>query len=214
VDRFAFVQGHHLGDPVGVHTERPAKEQRQHRYERDHRDDRDGRQMYQKVVERQVRSAADDDVRGIADQCRHTADVGCQHFRDEKRNRVDVEAIAHQQRHRRHEQHDGHVGQDRRRCGGDENEKNHDPQRRSAGTLCRPDRRVLETTRLAEHADDDHRAQEQKDDVPVDSGLAGVEHVLGADDPQREHNRRAAECDLDLVNALGRDEGVGGDEND
>ena len=69
---------------------------------------------------------------------------------------------------------------------------------RSGGTIrafrC-PDRDVLEDTGLAEHADDDHHAQQQKDDVPVDSGLMGVEDVGGADNPENHHDARTAECD-------------------
>ena len=69
------------------------------------------------------------------------------------------------------------------------------------------------TTSLAEHADDDHRAQQQKDYVPVDSGLVGVEHVLGVDDPERQYHRRAAERDHDLWMRSVAIKRVGDDEN-
>ena len=104
-------------------------------------------------------------------------------------------------------------GSSGRRHGGDQDQKDHHPQRGTTGPLGCPDRGVLEHARLAEHADHHHRAQQQKDYVPVDSGLARVEHVVGADNPECQHDRRPAEGDLDLVDAVGRDQRVGDDEN-
>ena len=43
---------------------------------------------------------------------------------------------------------------------------------RALGALGRPDRYVFEYAGLADHADDDHHPEEQKDDVPVDPGVA------------------------------------------
>ena len=62
-------------------------------------------------------------------------------------------------------------------------QQDHDPQRGTVDALGRPDRDVFEDAGLPEHADDDHHPQQQKDDVPVDSGLAGVEDILGSTTP-------------------------------
>jgi hypothetical protein len=65
--------------------------------------------VQKKIVERQARSAGDDDVRRIADQGRGTADVGGEHLGHEKCHRVDPETLAHQQGYRCDEQNSGHV---------------------------------------------------------------------------------------------------------
>ena len=109
--------------------------------------------------------------------------------------------------------HRGDVVQQRRGDGGDQHQQDHDPQRGTLGPFGRPDRDVLEDTGLPQHADDDHHAQQQKDDVPVDSGVVGVEHVGGADHPDGHHDRRTAERDDGLVDAVAGDQRVGDHEH-
>ena len=41
--------------------------------------------------------------------------------------------------------------------------------------------------------------EQQKDDVPVDSGLAREEASVGADDPERDNDRGPAERDMSLL---------------
>ena len=124
-----------------------------------------------------------------------------------------VEPLADQQGDRRDQQDRGHVVEQRRGDGGDQHQQDHHPQRRAAGPFGGPDRDVFEDTGLPQHADDHHHAQEQKDDVPVDSGVVGVEHVLGADHADDHHDGRTAERDDGLVDALGGDQRVGDHEH-
>ena len=57
-----------------------------------------------------------------------------------------------------------------------------------------PQRGEFEDTGLPHHADDDHHAEQQKDDVPIDSGLAGIENIAGFDHPQGDDDRPATRC--------------------
>jgi hypothetical protein len=98
-------------------------------------------------------------------------------------------------------------------AGGDKHQQNHDPQRGTLGPFSRPDRDVFEDTGLPQHADDNHHPQQQKDDVPIDSGVMGVEHILGTDHPHGHHHRRPAQRDDGLVDAVAGDQRVGDDEH-
>jgi hypothetical protein len=74
-------------------------------------------------------------------------------------------------------------------------------------------RDVFEDTGLPQHADDDHHPQQQKDDIPIDSGVVGVKHVGGADHPDGHHHGGAAQCDEGLVDAVAGDQHVGDHEH-
>jgi hypothetical protein len=64
----------------------------------------------------------------------------------------------------------GTADQDDRACS-NEDEEDHHAKGLPTRPLGRPDREVLEHAGLPEHADDDHHAEKQEDDVPVDTGL-------------------------------------------
>ena len=124
-----------------------------------------------------------------------------------------VEPVAHQQRDRRDQQHRGDVVQQRRCDGGDQRQQDHDPQRRAVRAFGGPDRDVLEDAGLPQHADDDHHPEQQKDDVPVDSGLTGEENIFRTEDPKRDHDGRTDERDECLVDAITGDQRVGDHEH-
>ena len=83
----------------------------------------------------------------------------------------------------------------------------------AAGLLRRPEGEELEEPGLLEHADDDHHPEEKEDDVPVDAGVLGEERGLRVDQSDDDHAGDPAERGGDAVDALGRDEGVGDDED-
>jgi hypothetical protein len=128
------------------------------------------------------------------------------------RCRADGKAFADQQCHRGDQQYRGHVVQQCRGGGGDDDEQDHDAQRRALGALDRPDRDVFEDARLAQDADDDHHAEQQEDDIPVDAGLPRVEGVVGPDDAEDRQNGGSDERHGHLVDPVGGDECVGDDE--
>lgn len=73
---------------------------------------------------------------------------------------------------------------------------------------------VFEDTGLPQYADDDHHAQQQKEDVPIDSGVAGVEYIVGIDHRHGDHDRRARQGDQRLVDAFAGDQRIGDHEHD
>ena len=81
------------------------------------------------------------------------------------------------------------------------------------GPFCRPDRQEVEHAGLLDHADDDHHAEQQEDDVPVDALVLGIEHFLAGDQAEHRHQAGGDQDRLDLVCALGGDEPEGDDED-
>jgi hypothetical protein len=55
--------------------------------------------------------------------------------------------------------------------------------------------------------------EQQENDVPVDAGLMGVEHVLGSGDTRGYDHRSAAQGRFDLVDPLGGDQQITDDED-
>ena len=91
-----FVQGHHvlglgLVDGVGLAEQEPGQQQEDGDQQHGQR-----REVDQEVVERQGCSAADDDVRGVADQGADAADVADQGFGDEEHFWASAEPVADQ----------------------------------------------------------------------------------------------------------------------
>src|SRR5271169_1904941 len=170
--------------------------------------------MDQKVIEGKARPAGDDDAGRVADQRRGAADVGCKCLGHQKRCRADLQPVANQQRDRGDQQHRGDVVQQGRSERGDQHQQDHDTQRGPVGTFGGPDRGVFEDAGLPQYADDDHHPQQQKDDVPVDSGVAGIKHVVGIDDRQGDHDRSARQRHQCFVDAFGGHQRVGGKEHD
>ena len=173
-----------------------------------------GRQVEQEVVEGQVGSAGDDDVRRVPDQGGGAADVGGERLRDEERDRVTVRA-----------------GRQTSRVTGAmsstvvtlsssadatavmHDQQDHRRERPALGTLRGPDGEVVEDAGLLDDADDHHHAQQQEDDVPVDPGLLAEERDVGVDDTEQHHAGRAEQGGGDPVDPFGGDQDVGGDED-
>ena len=72
--------------------------------------------------------------------------------------------------------------------------------------LGRPDRQEVEHAGLLDHADDDHHAEQQEDDVPVDALVLGVEDRRAGDQAENRHQAGGDQDRLDLVRPLGGDE--------
>ena len=123
-------------------------------------------------------------------------------------HRIDPQSIAHQQGDGCDEQHGGDVVQQGRGHRRDQHQQHHHPSRRCLRALGGPDGGELEHAGPAQHRDDDHHAEEQEDDVPVDAGLPRVERVLGADHAEAEHQGRADQRDHGLVHPFGGDEDI------
>src|SRR5690606_17490811 len=172
-----LLQLHDLRDVLGVVLEGPAEHQPAQREEDRHRDDDGRRHVQEEVVEAQPGPAADDDVERVADEGGGAADVGGEHLRDQVGLGRDPQPVAHHQADRRDE-HDG--GQAVEERGGDRrdgHQHQHQPVRPAAAALGRPDGQVVERAGLHADPDDDHHAEEQEDDVPVDAGVLGEEHL-------------------------------------
>ncbi len=71
------------------------------------------------------------------------------------------------------------------------------------------DREPLEEAGPRERAGEDHHPGQQEDDVEVD----GRERLLLVDDPEDDEQQAAEQRDQGPVEALGRDEGIGDEED-
>ena len=180
----------------------------------DDQDDDDRSEVEQEVVERQAAAAGDDDVGRVADQGGGAADVRGEHLGQQVGHHGQGQPFAEQDGDRRDQQDRGDVVQQCRCHRGDEDQQHHQWEGPTAGPFGRPDCEVLEHAGLAHDADDDHHAEEQEDDVPVDAGLLGEEGGFGVADPEASTSAappRAAAVRVDPL--LGGDQDVGAEED-
>src|SRR5690606_14446903 len=169
-------------------------------------DDDGGRHVDEEVVEAQPGPAAADDVGRIADEGGGAADAGGEHLGDQIRLGRDAQPVAHHDGDRGDEHDGGDVVQERRGDRRDGHQHQHQPEGPATGAFGRPDGQVVEHAGLLDDPDDDHHAEQQEDDVPVDAGVFGEEHLGAGDEPGDGHQAGGDEHHLDLVGLFGGDE--------
>ena len=110
----------------------------------------------------------------------------------------------------RSDQHDGrHVVEKRAGDRGDHAQDDEDAVGIAASEASGPHRHPAEDARLPDDRGEDHHPRQQEDHVEVDL----LERLLLADDPEEDHGDPARHRRDGLVDALGRDQGVGENED-
>ena len=210
-NRLAFVERHHAFDAGCVVAQLLAEHQPAHPNEHDQQQCNYWSQVDDEVVEGEARTAGDDDVGRVADQGRGSTDVARHDLGDEEGHGIRTKPVANEQSHRRDQQHGRHVVEKGGEHRGDHDQHDEDHERAPTSPLGRPDGEKLKNAGLLKNADDNHHAEQQEDDVPVDTALLGEESVFVVARTDDDHQRGAHQRNGDARHLFGGDENVGGD---
>jgi hypothetical protein len=172
-----------------------------------HGEQHDGQRRHdeQELAEVEAGGAADEDVRGVSDEGRGTADVRGEDLAHQERKGVHPQPCRQEQRDGP-DQHDGRDvveerGGDRR----DEAEDHEDAIRIAARDSSGAHGQPPEDAGLPDDAGQDHHPGQEEDDVEVDLG----EGLILADDAEQHHEHAAGKGGQRLVDTLGGDEQIG-----
>ena len=162
-----------------------------------HHDQRGDRpEIDEEGVEIEPGQRADQNIGRVADQRRGAADVGGEHFGEQKRIGRDVEFLGDRERHRHDQEHRRDIVEERGEHRRGELQHQQDAGGARLDPLRRPDRQILEQPGPPRDRDQDHDAGEKADGIPVDAldRLVLIERADARSPPPRREAPPPRDC--------------------
>lgn len=158
--------------------------------------------MIDKIHKGKLHLACNQYIGRTANERGRTAKTGGHNFRQQKGERVDLQFISDKQAHGNKDEDGGYVIKEGGKKGGNTGEKNQYPHGSSSDQLCRLYRQELEYACFAEDVDDNHHAEEEKNNVVINGIFPVIKGFVLGNDIKRHHQATASQCNLCFIKSF------------